>query len=179
MEPRDVNDFWFVEHGPRDWWGGTPALDAEIARRFGELHALVARGEAFDWRKTPDGRLAEIIVLDQFSRQLFRNDARAFATDGMALVLAQEAIAGGYDRGLSPDQRTFLYMPLMHSESLPIHRAAEPLFAAIGGDAAKSLADHTATLERFGRYPKRNAALGRESTEAERAYIAGDGSRVF
>src|SRR3954467_9237546 len=92
----EVLKFWFEEHGPTDWFAGKADFDAEIAANFSETHAAVARGEGGDWRSTPDGRLAEIIGLDQFSRQLFREDARAFGADGMALVLAQEAVGGGH-----------------------------------------------------------------------------------
>src|SRR5689334_307042 len=98
----DVLKFWFEDHGPADWFAGTPEFDADIAAAFAETHAAVAKGESWDWRSTAAGRLAEIIVLDQFSRQLFRNDGRAFATDGIALALAQEAVGGGHHNFLTP-----------------------------------------------------------------------------
>ena len=176
----EVIRFWFKEHGEKDWWSADPAFDREIAERFATTHARLSLGEGFAWRHTAEGRLAEIIVLDQFSRQLYRNDPRAFAQDGMALVLAQEAVAGGVDQRLPADQRTFLYMPYMHSESVLVHEAAAPLFAALGGDETETPADdHLAVLRRFGRFPKRNAALGRISTPDELAYIAGIGNRMF
>src|SRR5690606_24117089 len=100
----DVLRFWFDEHGPDDWFAAEPAFDRRIAERFAATHEAAARGEAWRWRETPAGRLAEIIVLDQFSRQLFRNDPRAFASDAMALALAQEAVANGHDKALDPVQ---------------------------------------------------------------------------
>jgi uncharacterized protein (DUF924 family) len=178
--PDAVLDFWFVKHGADDWFGARPEFDREIADRFAATHARLALGEGFTWRTGPQGRLAEIIVLDQFSRQLYRGDRRAFAQDGMALALAQEAVAGGADRGLGVDQKMFLYMPLMHSESIMVHEAAQPLFAGLAGnDVLKAAAGHLEVLRRFGRFPKRNAALGRESTAEELAYMAEVGDRMF
>ncbi|HEY0918277.1 DUF924 family protein [Devosia sp.] len=177
--PDDILSFWFDEHGPQDWFGGAAAFDALLAERFGAVHPLIAAGEAWAWRTSPGGRLAEIIVLDQFSRQLYRGSARAFATDGMALVLAQEAVAGGHDLELEPVRRKFLYMPYMHSESLHIHEEALRLFTALGDeDTLGYERAHVEVLERFGRYPRRNAALGRQSTPAELDYIA-SGSGMF
>jgi uncharacterized protein (DUF924 family) len=178
--PEAVIEFWFEKHGEADWWGAKPEFDREIADRFGETHARLALGEGFSWRGNALGRLAEIIVLDQFSRQLYRNDPRAFAQDGMALVLAQEAIAARHDLALRPVRRTFLYMPLLHSESLVVHEAAQPLFADLGiDDFVTSAADHYDCIRRFGRYPKRNLALGRTSTPEELAYLAEIGDRMF
>lgn len=174
---QDVIEFWFVEHGPEDWFSANPEFDRRLADAFAETHAAVARGEAWQWRETPDGRLAEIIVLDQFSRQLFRGSPQAFATDSMALALAQEAVAGGHDKALEQARRKFLYMPYMHSESLPIHDEAFRLFTSLGEEETlKYEVAHADCLRRFGRYPRRNAALGRQSTAEELEYIAsGDG----
>ena len=171
--PEDVLNFWFVEHGEDDWFGGKPEFDAALAARFADTHAAVARGEAAHWRTSAEGRLAEIIVLDQFSRQLFRDDARAFATDPMALDLARAAVAVEADHALEPRRRTFCYMPYMHSESLEVHDTeAIPLFTELGdAETLKFEIAHRDVLARFGRYPKRNAALGRESTEEEKRYI--------
>jgi uncharacterized protein (DUF924 family) len=175
----DVLDFWFRQHGRSDWYGGGPEFDAKLAREFSETHAHVALGEAYEWRATAEGRLAEIIILDQFSRQLFRGNAKAFAYDNMALVLAQEAVRGGYDQTLpAGPQRMFLYLPYMHSESLLIHEEAMRLYAALDlEEPLRFEAAHVACLKRFGRYPRRNAALGRESTPEELAYIASDQDR--
>jgi uncharacterized protein (DUF924 family) len=176
--PEDVIDFWFVQHGRDDWFGQKPEFDARIAAEFGTTHAEVARGEAWKWRATPLGRLAEIIVLDQFSRQLFRGNARAFAQDPMALVLAQELVGAGLDKGLEPMQRIFAYLPYQHSESLVVHEEAMRLFTELGIEEALEFQKaHVACLRRFGRYPRRNAALGRESTPEELEYIASDQDR--
>src|SRR5690606_22959275 len=134
--PEDVLRFWFVEHGPDDWFAGRPEFDALLAERFAETHAAAALGETFGWRGTAQGLLAEILVLDQFSRQLHRGSARAFAQDGMALVLAQEAVAGGHDRTLDESERQFLLMPYMHSESLVVHEEAVRLFTELGRESA-------------------------------------------
>jgi uncharacterized protein (DUF924 family) len=175
--PDDILRFWFIEHGQEDWFGGKPEFDAELAASFAETHQRVAAGEAYSWRATPGGRLAEIIVLDQFSRQLYRGSTRAFAQDGMALVLAQEAVAGGLDQLLEPPRRMFLYMPYMHSESLLVHEEAMRLFGAMGNEEQlKYEIAHRDCLWRFGRYPRRNAVLGRESTPEELEYMsAGQG----
>lgn len=171
--PDDVLHFWFIGHGQQDWFGGKPEFDAELAAKFTQTHARVAAGEAYPWRATSDGRLAEIIVLDQFSRQLYRGSPTAFAQDGMALALAQETVAGGFDLELDLPRRTFIYMPYMHSESLVIHEEAMRLFTALGsGEQLKYEVAHLECLKRFGRYPRRNAALGRQSTPEELEYIA-------
>ena len=175
-----VLDFWFVEHGEADWFGGKPEFDALLAARFARTHQAVARGEAAFWRTSPSGRLAEIIVLDQFSRQLFRGRAEAFASDAVALDLARAAMAAGDDLRLEPRRRQFVYMPFMHAESLAVHEAeAIPVFARHGdaGLLGYEMA-HVEVLRRFGRYPHRNAALGRASTPEERDYIA-SGTGMF
>jgi uncharacterized protein (DUF924 family) len=174
LGPDDVHAFWFVEHGPADWFSADAAFDAKIAERFGATHEEVSRGEAWQWRTTPLGRVAEIIVLDQFSRQLHRGTARAFAQDAMALALAQEAVALGVDRALThPPQRQFLYMPYMHSESLIVHAEAVRLFTELGNENTLQFEmAHVEALKRFGRYPRRNAALGRASTAEEIEYMS-------
>ena len=134
----------------------------------------------FGWRSTPQGRLAEIIVLDQFTRQLFRGQKRAFASDPLALALAQEAVASGDDLKLEDRQRPFLYMPYMHSESPVIQEQAIRVFATLGNENDLDYAKkHQAVIERFGRFPKRNDALGRVSTAEEEAYMADAGSSMF
>jgi uncharacterized protein (DUF924 family) len=171
--PEDVLKFWFEDHGPEDWFAGKPEFDAALKARFAATHEAIARGEGFTWRHSAGGRLAEIIVLDQFSRQLHRGSARAFAQDGMALVLAQEAVAQGLDQDMPETHRTFLYMPFEHSESLVMQAHSVRLFQALGNeDLLKYARGHFAVIERFGRFCKRNAVLGRESTPEELAYIA-------
>lgn len=175
--PDGVLHFWFEEATPKQHFEKDAAFDATIRERFGETQRAAARGELAAWRDGPDGRLAEIIVLDQFSRNLFRDDARAFATDGMALVLAQEAIHAGADLGMPATRRAFLYMPFMHSESPAIHVEAERLFRQPGlGDNYKFELKHKAIIDRFGRYPHRNRILGRASTPGERAFLDQPGS---
>ena len=169
----DVLKFWFVDHGQDDWFGAKAEFDALIAERFAETHAAAARGEAWRWRTTPDGRLAEIIVLDQFSRQLFRGRPEAFATDAMALALAQEGVAGGHHNFLPMPQRMFMLLPYQHSESAVVQAESVRLHTALGDpDLLKFAEGHAATIARFGRFPKRNAALGRTDTPEESEYIA-------
>lgn len=176
----DVLRFWFVEHDKDDWFGGKADFDAELASQFSETHASVARGEAWAWRKTPAGMLAEIIVLDQFSRQLHRGLPEAFAQDKMALVLAQGAIAAGADQALDPVRRAFFYLPLMHSESLVIQDEGVRLYQALGdADQLEFMRKHRAVIEQFGRFPFRNKALGRESTPEEIAYMKAQGDSMF
>ena len=177
--PEDVLRFWFVEHGQDDWFGGKPEFDQLLAEQFGQTHAAAARGEAWRWRQVPEGRLAEIIVLDQFSRQLHRDSARAFAQDTMALVLAQEAIAAGADRAISRDRRMFLFMPFLHAESLVIQEEGIRHFRQLDEEMMQYAVGHRDVIARFGRFPFRNAALGRQSTAEELAYMAEQGERGF
>ena len=177
MNPQEVLNFWFQEAGPGAWWAKSAEFDDRIRRRFGALHHSACLGELYPWRETPEGRLAEVIVLDQFSRNLFRDSARAFAQDGQALVLAQEAVSCGADLALELDKRCFFYMPYMHSESLVIHAVAERLFALPGlEDNARFERRHREIIERFGRYPHRNRVLGRRSTAEEEAFLRQPGS---
>lgn len=176
-QPADIMTFWFEEHGTADWFGGSPEFDDEIRTRFADTHALGAQGRLEVWRATPQGRLAEIIVLDQFSRQLYRGKARAFAQDALALSLAQNAVALGADQKLPEVQRQFFYLPYMHSESLDVHKEACRLYAALGDEGALDYEyKHVAILERFGRYPHRNQAMGRDSTPEELEFLKLPGS---
>ncbi|MCF6327047.1 MAG: DUF924 domain-containing protein [Devosiaceae bacterium] len=168
----EVIKFWFEDHDQKDWYGSTDEFDKLLHEKFFDLHGQVCAGEADHWRQNPQGRLAEIIVLDQFSRQFFRGKAQAFAYDGMALVLAQELVATGGDKTLTTDQRSFAYMPYMHSESLKIHEVAVKLFGSLDVEASLEFEiAHRDVIVRFGRFPKRNEALGRTSTKEEKAYI--------
>lgn len=177
QDARGVLDFWFGELAPAQWFRKDPGLDAEIARRFGARLDAARRGELWAWRADPRGRLAEVIVLDQFSRNIHRDTGEAFAADVLALVLAQEAVVRGDDRALSMAERAFLYMPYMHSESLVVHDEALRLFDQPGlEDNLRFEHRHREILVRFGRYPHRNAALGRVSTAGERAFLAQPGS---
>ena len=172
--------FWFEAHGPEQWYGGGPAFDALVRERFGALHAAAARCELSIWRQSAEGRLAEVVVLDQFSRQLHRGSPLAFANDPLALALAQEAVAQGCDHGLTVNQRHCLYLPFMHSESLVIHGEGTRLYEALGdADALKHMRQHTELIRRFGRYPARNNALGRETTAEEAVYLMELGDRHY
>ena len=173
----DIIQFWFHEISPGDRWKKSDAFDALIRERFTEVHTAAAQGELFSWRTDAEGRLAEIIVLDQFSRNMFRDSAESFASDPMALVLSQEAIVQQSDAEMDDDQRAFLYMPLMHSESLVVHELALKMFSQLESEGYLGFEKkHLAIIERFGRYPHRNEILGRSSTSEEVEFLKGPGS---
>jgi len=177
MTPQDILYFWFDELTARQHFVKDAALDALIHARFGLTLEAAARCELWEWRATPQGRLAEIVVLDQFSRNVYRDTPRAFAQDAMALVLAQELVASGQDQGLPAVQRAFVYMPYMHSESRLVHAQAAVLFAQPGlEDSLGSARRHQSIIDRFGRYPHRNAVLGRTSSAQELAFLREPGS---
>lgn len=167
----EVLQFWFSELKPAQWWKKDGELDRKIAERFGSVHAAAARVELFHWRATGEGRLAEILVLDQFSRNIYRNRPQAFACDALALALAQEAVARGVDDALTLSQRNFLYMPYMHSESAVIHKEAVRVFSKAGEQQYDFELRHKAVIDRFGRYPHRNTILGRRSTPQEIEFL--------
>lgn len=173
----DVLNFWFEEITESQWWVKDEAFDQLIASRFSEIHSQANACELYSWRATAKGRLAEIIVLDQFSRNIFRDKSEAFASDALALALAQEAIAAKADAELSPVERSFLYMPFMHSESLVIHEIAIGLYESNGIASNYDFEiKHKAIIERFGRYPHRNRIVGRESTSEEIEFLTQPGS---
>ena len=175
---QSVLRFWFEELSSRDWFRKSDELDTTTLERFGDLHGAAAQSECWRWRTTPEGRLAEIIVLDQFSRNIYRDRPEAFAWDTMALVLAQEAVARDEDKQLpDPMQRAFLYMPYMHSESATIHEVAMTLFDQPGLEHNLDFEKkHKVIIDRFGRYPHRNTLLGRESTAEEIEFLQQPGS---
>jgi uncharacterized protein (DUF924 family) len=175
--PGAVIDFWFEELTPKQWFAKDEALDALIATRFESAWGAACRAELWAWRATPQGRLAEILVLDQFSRNMHRDHPMAFAQDALALVLAQEAVAQGADQALTTRQRPFLYMPYMHSESLLVHEEALRLFDQPGLEENLRFEHrHRDILLRFGRYPHRNAILGRDSSAEELTFLEQPGS---
>ncbi|WP_241968702.1 DUF924 family protein [Idiomarina tyrosinivorans] len=177
VQAQAVIDFWFTELTPKQWFSKSEDLDNSISERFGNTLSAAANGECWQWRITPLGRLAEIIVLDQFSRNIYRDTAAAFRQDPMALVLAQEAVAAAADTALANDQKAFLYMPYMHSESALIHQQAVNLFDQPGLEYNyKFELKHKAIIDEFGRYPHRNAILGRSSTPEELAFLKQPGS---
>lgn len=177
MNHNDVIDFWFTELSPSDWWKKDPAFDQRIKERFGRIHQAATSLELFHWRETAQGCLAEIIVLDQFSRNIYRDTPRAFSSDGIALALAQSAVARGVDQALNDQEKPFLYMPYMHSESLAIHNSARPLFEQ---PHLEKLLDfehqHLTIIQQFKRYPHRNAILERESSQAEIDFLKTENS---
>lgn len=174
---RQILTFWFEEISPKMWWEKDADFDELIRARFLPLLFQAAHGELFEWRKDPKGRLAEIIVLDQFSRNIYRNTPAAFAQDPMALALAQEAVSAGGHIALSPKERAFLLLPYMHSESRKVHAVAENLYREFApADNLDFELRHKAIIDRFGRYPHRNGILGRLSTPEEIEFLKQPGS---
>ena len=165
--------FWFEETPPERRFAKDPALDAEIRRRFGDLRDRVVADGALGWRSQPEHLLAAIVLLDQFSRNLHRDSAEAFAADGLALELTRHAIAMGWEDRYPPEQRAFLYMPLMHSEDAAVQAESVERFAALGiAENLKFAREHADVIAQFGRFPSRNAALGRAPTPAEQEYLS-------
>jgi uncharacterized protein (DUF924 family) len=195
-ESESVLSFWFgppqaggrvdAEQRAR-WFRKDPVFDRQVAERWAALHARAAAGQCDDWLATPRGALALVVLLDQLSRNMYRGEAAAFAQDARALAAATRAIDLGFDRRLAPDERTFMYMPLMHSEDLAVQERCVMLFAAwaedLSGADVKAVSEgldyarqHRDIIQRFGRFPHRNAILGRPSTPEEEAFLAGPGS---
>jgi len=177
MQAQDIIHFWFEELSAAQRFAKDPALDAMMRVRFGPVLAAAARGELFTWRTSPHGRLAEIIVLDQFSRNIYRDTVAAFTQDAQALTLAQELVASGQDYVLEVARRAFAYMPYMHSESPLIHAQALALFSQAGMEGSLAFEQrHKAIIDQFGRFPHRNAILGRVSTPHELDFLSQPGS---
>lgn len=178
----DVLGFWFAREG-RDqrWFQKDDRFDAEVRLRFFALHAGAASGKLEAWKNSARECLALIVLLDQFPRNMFRGSAQAFSTDAMALSAAQLAVERGYDRGLAPVERLFLYLPFEHSEALWAQDEACRLIQELDafpetGDAYAYALRHRDVIRRFGRFPHRNAALGRPSTREELEFLATPGS---
>ncbi len=170
-------DFWFAPETRPFWFRKDAAFDARLGERFGALREAAAAGDLDDWAQTPEGALALVVALDQLPRNLLRDDPRAFATDAKALAVAEAAIERGLDRRLPDDQRGMLYMPFMHSESRAAHERSIELFADPAFANQLDYAQrHKAIIDRFGRYPHRNAILGRASTPEEVAFLKTPGS---
>jgi uncharacterized protein (DUF924 family) len=170
----DVLEFWFAD--PARWWKKDAAFDAEVRDRFLALHDALCRGDHEDWPETARGALAYVIVLDQLSRNMFRGTARMFESDVRARAAARRAIDRGDDCHSSAEQRSFLYMPLMHSEDLADQDRSVALFAAGPPDYLRYAEQHRDVIRRFGRFPHRNALLGRESTPEEQEFLRQPGS---
>jgi uncharacterized protein (DUF924 family) len=185
---QEVLDFWFGPAGAREygrpreaWFKKSEDFDDTIRARFLDLHQQAAEGRMQGWRAAPDSLLALIVVLDQFPRNLFRGTSRAFATDSQALAAAQLAVAQGFDRLLSPVQRWFVYLPFEHAEDLALQRLCLDLFEGLRSDPASAgtidyARRHLEIIARFGRFPHRNAALGRDSTPEEIEFLRHSGS---
>lgn len=191
VTPDDIFEFWFGSPNPvarvdsavsRRWWQKSDDFDEEIRRRFAATHDLAARGALHDWAATPPGRLALVIVLDQFSRNMFRADPRAFATDALAQAHTAAAIAGQDDDHLTAIERVFLYMPLMHAENIALQEQCVRCFERLAEHADPEHAEmlqsnlrfaerHRDIVARFDRFPHRNEILGRQSTTAELAFL--------
>lgn len=170
----DVLTFWFGS-GPEEkrdaWFQRDPDFDAEIVVRFTATYEAATAGRLDDMARTPLGCLALVIVLDQFPRNMFREDPRAFATDAKALALARNAIEAGFDAELTEYRRQFLYMPYQHSEDIADQKRSVELFAQIDKETLGYAVRHLEVVERFGRFPHRNAILGRDSTVEEIAFL--------
>jgi uncharacterized protein (DUF924 family) len=173
--PADVLAFWRAA-GPKKWFAKDDAFDAEISERFRATYDEAARGGLSDWEATPEGALALTIVLDQFPRNMFRHDARAFATDTAAHAVADRALTRGFDQKLPSNDRPFLYLPFEHSELMADQERSLALCRALGDAQTLHWAElHADIIRRFGRFPHRNAVLGRTTTPAEQAYLDNDG----
>ncbi len=184
----EVLSFWFGEPGTPEhgtsrvvWFARSPAFDDEIRRRFGILHARAVEGELEDWEREPRSSLALVVVLDQFSRNLFRDSARAFDGDARALTVARWMVSATWDRELAPLERQFVYMPFQHSESMEMQEESLRLFAKLAkhpetADLMRWAEAHARIIARFGRFPHRNAALGRTSTPEEIEFLKEPGS---
>ena len=177
MSAIDIINFWFEEIEPKQRFTKDTEFDELIRSRFGETHLQAQAGLLYTWREHPLDVLAEIIVLDQFSRNIYRDSPLAFATDTLALVLAQEAVRRKFDSELDATRKAFLYMPFMHSESAEIHEIALYLFDQPGlEDNFNYEIRHKKIIDRFGRYPHRNKILGRESSAEELEFLSLPGS---
>jgi uncharacterized protein (DUF924 family) len=175
MKPADVATFW-IEAGPKAWFKKNEAFDTEIRDRFEALHFSAARGELDDWAATAEGALALLLLLDQFPRNLFRGSPHAFATDPMARKVAREATDRGLHLKVAPELGQFFYLPFEHSEHLEDQDHGAALCAASGdAEFVKWSGLHRDIIARFGRFPHRNASLGRETTEEEQAFLNGGG----
>ena len=170
----EIVAFW-REAGPEKWFKKDDAFDRAIKERFPSRHTEAAARRHDDWEATPEGALALILLFDQFSRNLFRGSAETYAQDEKARSIARRAIEAGFDLKVDPKLRAFFYMPFMHSESLPDLDRCVALSHPIGGDLLKYAKHHRDIVRRFGRFPHRNAILGRHTTPAEQAFLDGGG----
>jgi uncharacterized protein (DUF924 family) len=175
IAPRNVLDFWRAA-GPEKWFAKDEAFDAAIREKFLAIYELAAAGRLATWEATAHGALALVIVLDQFPRNMFRASARTFAADPLARATADRAIARGFDQQVTPIERQFFYLPFEHSEAMPDQERSLALFRATGDAEQLKWAElHADIIRRFGRFPNRNAALGRATTADEQAFLHSGG----
>ncbi len=168
----EIHEFWFVEAGPNQWWKKDAAFDEVVRQRFGTLVEDAAAGALDSWAASSRGALALILLLDQFPRNIYRNSAKAFGGDEKARKIARDAIAKGFDAGLNRHEKNFMYLPLEHSEDLADQEECCRLIAAIGSEGYLKFArSHRDIIARFGRFPHRNAILGRNNTLEEEEYL--------
>lgn len=172
MQIRDILNFWYTPPMSEHWFNSTPAVDQDIRTRFESTWQQAKAGELDAWQQTPEGCLALCIILDQFPLNMYRGEARSFSTEQQAVAVTKQALAQGFDQQLPKEQRLFLYMPLMHSEHLADQDESVRVFNAVGlKENARFAEHHRDIVRRFGRFPHRNVALGRESTLAELEYL--------
>lgn len=172
MQSTDILNFWYTPPMPQHWFNSSPAIDTAIRERFEHTWAEAKAGNLEAWQESAEGCLALCIVLDQFPLNMYRGEARSFSTEQQAVAVTKYAVAQGFDQQLPPERVMFLYMPLMHSEHLVDQDESVRLFTAVGlTENARFAEHHRSIVQRFGRFPHRNAALGRESTPAELEYL--------
>jgi uncharacterized protein (DUF924 family) len=173
----EVLAFWFEALMPEQWFARSDGLDREIGERFEALRVAVLDSEAAGWRDSPETLLAAVILLDQFSRNVHRGTAQAFAADPLAQELASLAVERGWDRDMTPQQRQFLYLPFEHAESRELQAVSLSCFEMLGpGEVLEYARQHAEVIARYGRFPSRNAALGRISTPEEEEYLSRPGA---
>ena len=175
--PANILDFWFTPPISEHWFSSTPEIGMNIRSRYSMLWLQAAQGDLDHWQETAEGCLALCIVLDQFPLNMFRGDAKSFSTEQQAVAVAKHAVVRGLDQHVPVERRAFLYMPLMHSESSADQDESVRLFEAAGLDGnARFARHHRDLIRRFGRFPHRNAILGRESTAEEIEYLNSKGA---
>jgi uncharacterized protein (DUF924 family) len=178
VTPQQVSDFWFVENGPDQWFKKDPDFDAAIRNRFAPAIAAAREGRLEAWVDEPSSGLALVLLIDQFSRNVFRQSPLAWSADWRALALTKQAVARGDDAAMTASERKFLYMPLMHSEVLADQERCVELFTVLADEHPESEARshesairHHEIIARFGRFPHRNVVLGRASSVEEIAFL--------
>lgn len=173
-EARAVVEFWHAA-GPTLWFAKDPEFDRRFRERFADAYAAAVRGELSPWAQTADGALALILLLDQYPRNAFRGTPRMYATDGLARAEAARAVAAGFDRAVAPELQGFVLLPFGHSESIADQERSVALSRRLGSPHVEHAEHHRDIVRRFGRFPHRNAILGRRSTDAERTYLENGG----